>query len=109
MTAKDAVLLHYIFDAIEQVEHYTRGMSESEFLSRSMVQDAVVRQIEVIGEAAGGISAEFQGAHPRLPWLKIIGIRKSIFHQDFDVNLAIVWNIVQDDLPIHKQAIKKLL
>jgi uncharacterized protein with HEPN domain len=106
MNSHDSTLLRHIFNAIEQVEHYTRGMSENEFLSRSMVQDAVVRQIEIIGEAAGGISTEFRGAHPKLPWLKIISIRRSIFLEDFNVNLSLVWNIVQDDLPIHKQAIK---
>ena len=105
----DALLLRYIFNAIEQVEHYTRGMSESEFLSRTMVQDAVVRQIEVISEAAGHISIEFQGAHPKLPWSKMVGIRKKIIPEDFSVDPANIWNTIQDDLPLHKQAIKKLL
>ncbi len=105
----DALLLRYIFNAIEQVEHYTRGMSESEFLSRTMVQDAVVRQIEVISEAASHISTEFQGAHPKLPWSKMIGIRKKVIPEDFSVSPANIWNTIQDDLPLHKQAIKKFL
>ena len=109
MEKDDTVLLRHIFDAIEQVERYTRGMSESEFLSRAMVQDAVVRQIEVIGEAAKCISIEFQGAHPKLPWSKMISIRKKIIPEDFSVNSAFVWNTAQDDLPLYKQAIKKLL
>jgi len=109
MSNDDTVYLHHIFDAIEQVERYTRGMSESEFFSRAMVQDAVVRQIQVIGDAASCISMEFQGEHPKLEWSSIIGIRKKIIPENFSVNLANVWNAVQDDLPLHKQAIKKLL
>ncbi|HLA87472.1 MAG TPA: HepT-like ribonuclease domain-containing protein, partial [Anaerolineales bacterium] len=74
MSNSDAVLLRHIIMAIEQVERYTRGMSESEFLSRSMVQDATVRQIEIISTAASNISLEFQNAHPKLAWSKMIGL-----------------------------------
>ncbi|MBK7452681.1 MAG: DUF86 domain-containing protein [Anaerolineales bacterium] len=76
MANQDAVYLHHIFSAIEQIDRYTRGMSESEFLSRAMVQDAVVRQVEIIGEAANCISAEFQNEHPALPWDDMMGICK---------------------------------
>lgn len=105
----DAVYLNHIFAAMEQIDRYTRGMSESEFLSRAMVQDAVVHQIEVIGEAANCISTEFQNEHPKLHWAGMIGIRKRIIPENFKVNLGNVWNAVQDDIPLHKQAIKKLL
>ena len=109
MSNNDAVYLHHIFAAIEQIDRYTRGMSESEFLSRAMVQDAVVRQIEVIGEAANCISTEFQDEHPTLPWSKMSGIGKKILPENFTFNLASVWNPVQADLPLHKHAIKKFL
>jgi uncharacterized protein with HEPN domain len=109
MNKTDAVYLNRICAAMEQIDRYTRGMSESEFLSRAMVQDAVVRQIELIGEAAGQVSLEFQNEHPKLQWPNIIGICKKIIPENFNVNLADVWNAVQDDIPLHKQAIKKLL
>jgi uncharacterized protein with HEPN domain len=105
----DIVYLNHIFAAMEQIDRYTRGMSESEFLSRAMVQDAVVRQIELIGEAASCVSIEFQNEHPKLQWDNIAGIRKRIIPESFNINLVNVWNTVQDDLPLHKQAIKKLL
>jgi uncharacterized protein with HEPN domain len=105
----DIVYLNYIFAAMEQIDRYTRGMSESEFLSRVMVQDAVVHQIELIGEAASCISAEFMREHPKLEWENLTGMRKRIIPQSFNINLVIVWNTVQDDLPLHKQAIKKLI
>jgi|SRR6266545_5867634 uncharacterized protein with HEPN domain len=109
MSQDDAILLRHILVAIEQIERYTRGMSESEFLSRPMVQDAVIRQIEVIAEAANCISVIYQGEHPKLMWSNMINLRKRIIPENFRVNLDKVWNIVQDDLPLHKQAIKKLL
>ncbi len=109
MINNDVACLHHIFAAMDQIDRYIRGMSESEFLSRSMVQDAVVRQIELIGEAASCISTEYQNEHPTVPWLKIIGISKNITPEKFMVNLASVWNIIQDDLPLHKHAIKKYL
>jgi uncharacterized protein with HEPN domain len=71
MKRDDTVYLHHILDAIESIEGYTRGMSENEFLTHSMAHDAVVRQIEIIGEAARNISGEFQSKHPKLPWAKM--------------------------------------
>ncbi len=109
MSNSDAVLVRHIISAIEQVEHYTRGMSESEFISRGMVQDAAVRQIEIISAAASNISLEFQNRHPKLEWSKMIGLRKKIVPEIFSVNPATIWNTIQDDLPPHKQALKKIL
>ena len=109
MNKDDAIQLRYIVDAIEQLEFYTRGMSESEFTARPMVQDAVARQVEIVGQAANSVSVEFQGLHPKLPWGKTIGIRHNIVGEDFKLNVAAVWDIIQDDLPLLKQALRKLL
>jgi len=109
MKRDDTVYLHHILDAIESIENYTKGMSENEFLSNSMAHDAVVRQIEIIGEAARNVSDEFQNKHPNLPWTKMIGIRNKITHEYFNVNYAIVWDTVKDDLPLLKKSIKKIL
>jgi len=109
MKRDDTVYLRHILDAIESIEDYTRGMSENEFLSNSMAHDAVVRQIEIIGEAARNISSEFQTKHSKLPWGKMTGIRNKIIHEYFNINYAIVWDTVNDDLPLLKKSIKKLL
>lgn len=74
MKKDDTVYLRHILDAIEQIESCTRGMTENEFPAHPMAHDAVVRQIKIIGEAARNISTEFQGAHPKTPWAKMIGI-----------------------------------
>jgi uncharacterized protein with HEPN domain len=74
-----------------------------------MVHDAVVRQIEIIGEAARNVSDEFQKKHRALPWTKMIGIRNKIIHEYFNVNYAIVWDTIQDDLPGLKKSIQKII
>lgn len=86
MKKDDTVFLHHILAAIGLIKEYTRGMSENEFLANSMAHDAVVRQLEIIGEAARNISNEFQEKHPELPWTKMIGIRNKIIHEYFNVN-----------------------
>ena len=109
MKKDDTVYLHHILDALGLIEEYTKGMSENEFLSNSMAHDAVVRQLEITGEAAKNIGDEFREKHPKLPWGKMIAIRNKIIHEYFNINYAIVWDTVNDDLPLRKKSIKKIL
>ena len=109
MKKDDTVYLHHILDAIELIEEYTQGMSENEFLSNSMAHDAVVRQIEIIGEAARSISDGFRSLHPKMPWGEMIGIRNKIIHEYFNVNYAIVWDTVQEDLLALQKIIKSII
>jgi uncharacterized protein with HEPN domain len=74
-----------------------------------MAHDAVVRQIEIIGEAARNISDTFRNQHSKLPWGKMTGIRNKIIHEYFNINYAIVWDTVRDDLPDLKKSIKKII
>ena len=89
MKKDDTVYLHHILDAIDLIEEYTEGRSENEFLSHSMAHDAVIRQIEIIGEAARNVSEKFQEKHRGLPWAKMIGIRNKIIHEYFNFNYAL--------------------
>ena len=109
MKRDDLVYLHHILDAIGLIEEYTKGMSENEFLANSMAHDAVVRQIEIIGEAARNISDEYRGKHSKLPWVNMTGIRNKIIYEYFNINYAIVWDTVRDDLPSLKKSIKKII
>jgi uncharacterized protein with HEPN domain len=109
MKKDDTVYLHHILDATGLIEEYTKGMSENEFLANSMAHDAVVRQLEIIGEAARNISDEFRQKHSNLPGGKMTGIRNKIIHEYFNINYAIVWDTVRDDLPSLKKSIKKLI
>ena len=109
MDKNDALNLRHIVDAIEQLERYTRGMSESEFESRVMVQDAAARQVGIVSEAAKNVSTEFQDLHPKIPWGTIIRIHRKIIGDDYKLNIPVAWNVIQDDLPLLKHTIRKLM
>jgi len=74
-----------------------------------LLQDGVVRQMEIIGEAARNVSKDLQNAHPEFPWGKMIGIRNILIHAYFRVDLFIVWDTAQSDLPLLKQQAKRIL
>ena len=109
MKKDETVFLRHILDAIEMIEDYVQDMTENEFYSHSMAKDAVVREIEIIGKAANNISDEFQGKHPEIPWMEMISIRNRIAHEYFNVNFSVVWDTIHEDLPLLKEAVKKLL
>lgn len=105
----DAVYLHHILDAINRIEQYLAGVSYDRFLQDALLQDGVVRQMEIIGEAARNVSKDLQNAHPEFPWGKMIRVRNILIHAYFRVDLFIVWDTAQSDLPRLKQQIVQLL
>ncbi len=106
---RDKIYLGDILDAIERIESYTAGVKKSAFMKNFMMQDAVMRQIEIVGEAANSISDEFQEKHPEFPWLQMRGIRNKIIHDYRGINLHIIWDTVTDNIPSLKKQIKDIL
>ena len=109
MKKDDTVYLRHILDAIEQIEDYLKGVSFEQFFQRRLLQDGVVRRLEVIGEASRNLSHELRQRNPKVPWSQIIGLRNRIVHAYFNVNLQIVWEIVQNDLVPLKQQVERIL
>jgi len=109
MKKDDAVYLHHILAAIEKIETYSKSVSFHEFQQRDLLQDGVIRQLEIIGEAARNLSADFCVRYSEVPWSQIIGLRNRIAHAYFNVDLGIVWETVQEDLPILKERVKLIL
>ena len=105
----DLTLLGDVLDSILRVESYTKGVNREEFLENLMMQDAVMHQIEIIGEASNGISEEFREIHPSLPWLQMRAIRNKIVHDYRGINLYIIWDTVKNDLSALKAQIRSLL
>jgi len=105
MKRNDTVYLSHIWDAITQIGIYTAGLSYDQFSRTRLVQDGVIRQLEIIGEASRNLSDDFRDQHSELPWLQIIGLRNRLIHAYFEVNLGIIWDIVQNDLPPLKQRV----
>jgi uncharacterized protein with HEPN domain len=109
MKQSDAVYLAHILDAISQIESYMAGLDYDQFLEIRLVQDGVIRQLEIIGEASRNISADFQTQHPETPWSQIISLRNRLIHAYFEVNLGIVWDILQNDIPPLKRNVIRWL
>ena len=105
--------LEHIAEAIERATGYLRPLQDLEALQKNQqVQDAVVRNIEIIGEAVNKIhnlAPDFIHRHPELPWARMRGMRNVVIHEYFFVDLKIVWTTVKDDLPRLKQQIDGLL
>ena len=93
--------LSHILDAIRRIQRYTRGKSQAAFIADEQLQDAVVRNIEIIGDAARNIAThapEFAQQHPGVPWAALYAMRNRLSHGYWAVDLAMVWQVVERDL-----------
>jgi len=104
----DRVFLAHIRDAIQKIDAFTAG-GRDEFLATPIVQDAVIRNLEVIGEAAKGLSDELRIANPDIPWKQIAGMRDVLIHHYFGVKIETVWQVVIQHLPPLGERIRKLI
>jgi uncharacterized protein with HEPN domain len=109
MQRDDSVYLKHIRDSIHKIGQYTKGVSRSSFQKNGLVQDAVIRQIEIIGEASKRLSESIRTSNPDVPWDDITGMRNKLVHDYFGVDLEKVWLTVQTDIPTLKKRINKIL
>ncbi|MBY4895583.1 DUF86 domain-containing protein [Cupriavidus sp. AU9028] len=103
--------LGHILDALERIDGYTAGMDEASFLRTPMVQDAVVRNIEIIGEAANNVqrmAPAFVAEHADIPWQVMYAMRNRLCHAYHKVDLRIVWLTIKRDLPALFTQVKQL-
>ena len=104
----DLVYLRHIVGAIKDIEVYTAGGREV-FFATKMVQDAVIRNLEIIGEAVKNLSPSFRTEHPDVPWKQIAGLRDILIHHYFGVDINGVWLVVEIRLPGLLQRLETLL
>ena len=97
--ARDDALLLDILIAARKALKFLEGMTWEAFEQSDLHQSAVIRPLEIIGEAARRVSQQTRAAHPEIPWEQMIGMRNRLIHEYFRLNLAMVWETVQDDLP----------
>lgn len=105
MTKDNFVYLKHILDAIERIEEYIKEINQDSFLKNNLVQSAVIREIEVIGEATKRLSNEFREKYSNIPWKKIAGMRDKLIHDYFGVDIDAVWDTVEKDIPILKKEV----
>ncbi len=108
MKKDDNVFLKHILDAIIRIEEYVVGLKREEFMANHLVQDGVIRQIEIIGEATKKLSGEMKKKHPDLPWKDMAGMRDKLIHGYFGVDIDAVWDTVKNDIPDMKNKIKAI-
>ncbi len=105
----DEEALSDIKEAIQRIGAYIKGMSFQEFLQDTKTQDAVVRNLEIVGEAAKNISGNLKKSCGQIPWKELSGVRDRLIHHYFGVNYDIVWTIITKELPEIAPDIEKAL
>jgi uncharacterized protein with HEPN domain len=103
------LLLEDILLSMEKISTYVGTMEKDAFLKDGRTVDAVVRNLEIIGEAASRIPDDFKGAHPEIPWRKVVGLRNRIINEYFGVDLEIVWSVISNDLPPLKAGVNRIV
>jgi len=105
----DSALLLDMLLAAEDARSFTASLDWPAFAASRLHQNAVIRSLEVIGEAAAKVSPSFRDAHPALPWREMIGMRHRLIHGYGEVQLDIVWDVIQQRLPQLIEALKRLI
>ena len=109
MPKDDRILLRHMLDAARKARGFIRGRSRADLDSDEMLALAVIRLLEVIGEAARNLSQDIRDSHPEIAWKQITGTRDRLIHGYFDVDLDIIWAILTCDLPPLVSSLEKLL
>lgn len=109
MQEYDTAYLRYILDAISRIEQYTQEIDYDAFLENTLVQDGVLRQIEIIGEATKRLSPGIRDKYSHILWKDITGMKGKLIHDYFGVDIDAVWDTVEKDIPILKQEIRDIL
>lgn len=103
------VFLKHILESIESIEEYIKDISEEDFLNSQEKQDAVVRRLEIIGEAVRNLQNDFKEQYPNIAWNKAMGTRNILIHNYFGIDLKIVWDTATKGLIEFKKQIKDIL
>jgi len=103
------IFLKHILESIEWIETDIKGFSEEDFLKNVPIQDAVVRRLEIIGEAIKNLPDELKKTNPEIPWQDIMDMRNKLIHEYFGIDLNLVWSVVKNDIPFLKGQVVVML
>lgn len=108
MKRDESIYIDDMLEGMEKIKRYTQNMTYNDFVLDEKTQDAVLRNLEVIGEAAKNTPQNIRDKIRNIPWKNIIGLRNITIHQYFGVDLEIIWKIITNDIPKTKKEIKNL-
>lgn len=109
MKKNPLIFIKHILESIESIESFSKGLSKNKFLKDELRQEAIIRKLEIIGEAAKNIPISFRKKYSKIEWKKISGLRDKLIHHYFGVNLETIWKVIKKDLLRLKKDIKKIL
>ena len=99
MRKENRIYIEHILDSIAKIEKYTESINVNEFIDNDLIQDGVIRNFEIIGEATKNLSNEFRKKYPNIPWKNISGMRDILIHDYLGIDLFAVWETIEQDLP----------
>jgi len=103
------LLIADMLEAAERIEHYIDGFNQDRFEADQRTVDAVVRNLEILGEAANAVPSSIQGLAPEVDWRGVVGLRNRLIHEYFGVSVPIVWTIASRELPLLIPRLRDLL
>ena len=110
MNSKEGMIyIYHMLDAIKAIESYTKGYTFTDFLKTKMAQDAVMRNLEIMGEAAKRVSKDVREKYPVIEWKKIAGMRDILIHEYMGVDVHKVWRVIESRLPTLKKELVKIV
>jgi len=108
MSRRDSDYLRDVQEAIHRIQSYTSGLTYEQFLDDEKTQDAVIRNLQVMGEAVRKLSDSLTAAYPAVPWREIAGLRNRIVHDYFGINYDIIWAVIRAEIPLLLKQISKI-
>jgi uncharacterized protein with HEPN domain len=105
----DRLFLEHMLEAVERIREFVDRISVEDFSKDWVLQDALVRRLEILGEAAGRVSREFADAHAEIPWRAITGLRHKLIHDYFEVDLSVVWETATHNVPELEPLLREIL
>lgn len=107
---RDVMLyLHDIWESISIIDDYKQELTEEDFYINRQIQDAIIRRLEIIGEAAKNVGEEIRNKYPDVPWKQVAGMRDVLIHGYFGVKLKRIWEVLKTDIPELKQKIRVIM
>ena len=108
MNKDPKIFIEHILECIERIEEYTKEITKEEFFDAVQIQDAVMRRIEIMGEAVKNIPKETKDKYPDIPWRQITGMRDILIHEYFGIDLELTWKVAKRDVPDLKEKMLKV-